>query len=161
MAPAVVERLLRERPKDWFADWDQVLLQNLTDAVEEGQRLQGPDVTRWDYGRYNQLGLVNPIAGRLPFVGKYFNIGPEPMSGAGTTVQQVRLSPRVGPSMRMIVDFSDLDRSIQNLTLGESGQVLSRHYKDQWSAYMAGRSFPMQFRNIEAKEVLTFTPTRE
>ncbi|MEN6608377.1 MAG: penicillin acylase family protein, partial [Bryobacteraceae bacterium] len=161
MAPAVIERLLRDRPKDWFADWDQVLLQNLTDAVEEGQRLQGPDVTRWDYGRYNQLGLVNPIIGRLPFAGKYFNIGPEPMSGAGTTVQQVRLSPRVGPSMRMIVDFSDLDRSLQNLTLGESGQVLSRHYKDQWSVYMKGRSFPMQFRNIEAKEVLTFNPTRE
>jgi penicillin G amidase len=161
MSSAVVERLLRGRPPGWIGDWDQFLVANLVDAIEEGRRLQGRDVTKWDYGRINQLGLNHPIAGQLPVVGKYFNFGPVPFGGAPTTVKQVRFVPRVGPSMRMVVDFSDLDRSVQNVTFGQSGHVLSRHYRDQWKAYLAGRSFPMQFRNVEAKEVLTFTPAGE
>ena len=78
------------------------------------------------------------------------------MSGSSTTVKQT--TRRLGPSMRMIVDLSDLDRSLENLTVGESGQWLSRHYKDQWDAYYAARSFPMQFRKVEAKQVLVVRP---
>jgi penicillin amidase len=62
--------------------------------------------------------------------------------------------------MRMIVDLSDLDRSLQNITIGESGQPLSRHYKDQWSAYYGATSFPMQFTHVNAKQVLTVNPSR-
>jgi penicillin amidase len=45
----------------------------------------------------------------------------------------------------MVVDFSDLDQSMQNITLGESGQVLSPYYRDQFSAWYSGTSFPMPF----------------
>jgi penicillin amidase len=47
--------------------------------------------------------------------------------------------------MRMVVDFSNLDQSVQNITLGESGQVFSPYYKDQFDAWYNGRSFPMPF----------------
>ncbi|HSB16224.1 MAG TPA: penicillin acylase family protein [Bryobacteraceae bacterium] len=161
MSRAVVERLLRTRPPEWAGDWDKLLVSNLANAIAEGQRTQGRDVTKWDYGRYNQLGINHPIAGQLPLAGKYFNFGPVPFGGAPTTVKQVRFVPRVGPSMRMVVDFSDLDRSVLNIPFGQSGQVLSRHYRDQWKSYLEGRSFRMQFRNIEAKETLRFTPTEE
>ena len=42
--------------------------------------------------------------------------------------------------------------------IGESGHVLSRHYKDQWNAYYNGTSFPMQFRRVEQKSRLLFEP---
>jgi len=45
-----------------------------------------------------------------------------------------------------------------NISVGESGHVLSRHYRDQWDAYTAGRSFPMQFNKIDTKETLVFLP---
>lgn len=160
MAPAVVEQLLRSRPEAWFRDYDRLLLRSFVDALEEGRRIQGRDVARWDYGRFNEMTLVNPVAGRLPIVGKYFNIGPVPMSGSPCTVQQLSKRRRLGVSMRMIVDLSDLDRSLHNITIGQSGQVLSRHYKDQWDAYYSGTSFPMQFDKVDAKEVLTFTPAK-
>ena len=48
----------------------------------------------------------------------------------------------------------------EEVTIGKGGQVLSSNYKDQWKAYDAGTSFPMRFRNIEAKHVLTVTPAR-
>ena len=47
--------------------------------------------------------------------------------------------------MRMVVDFSDLDQSMQNITLGESGQVFSPYYRDQFPAWYNGKSFPMLF----------------
>ncbi len=160
MAPAAVEKLLRERPKDWFADYDQVLLAAFLDAMEEGRRSQGRDVTKWDWGRYNQLRLSHPVGGRIPLIGKfveeYFDIGPVRQSGSTTTVKQT--THRLGPSMRMALDFADLDNSRMNILTGESGQVLSSHYKDQWEAWYYGRTFPMQFHKIDAKSTLTVIP---
>jgi penicillin G amidase len=162
IAPAVVEKLLREKPQDWFPDYDQFLLSNLRDAIEEGRRMQGRDVAKWDYGRTTSLSLANPVVGRLPLVGKYFNLGPVALSGSPETVNQVGKvgNALLGPSMRMLLDLAKWDASLLNLTLGESGQVLSPHYKDQWKAYLAGRSFPAPFNKFEAKGTLTFLPEK-
>ena len=158
-APAVLEQLLRLRPKDWFTDWDQLLIRCLADAVEEGQRMQGQDPKKWKLGNYAELRLTHPVIGRVPYIGKYFDIGPAPMSGSSTTVKQS--SQTLGPSMRMVLDTADWDRSVQNIVMGQSGQVLSSHYKDQWQAYYAGRSFRAQYRRIETKSVLTLDPLRQ
>ena len=156
MASAAVERLLRERPSGWFPDYDQLLLRCLTDAFEQGRRMQGRNLGKWDYGRSQTWTLANPVVSRLPFLGGYFNVGPEPMSGSSVTVKQVH--NKLGPSMRMTVDFADFDHSLQNLVTGESGHALSSHYTDQWKAFYYAHSFPMQFRNVESKARLTLEP---
>ncbi len=158
-APGVLDDLLRTRPRDWFSDWDQVLLRALLDGVEEGRRIQGRNIGKWNYGSYNRLFLPNPVVGRLPLVGSYFNLGPFPQSGSPVTVKQT--TRRLGPSMRTAVDLSDLDKSYMNIVTGESGQVLSSHYKDQWEAYYEGRSFPMQFHRVEAKDTLALEPAAD
>jgi penicillin amidase len=154
MSYAVVEKLLRERPTGWFADYDEMLLTALVDAVEEGERIQGRDHQRWQYGAYSRMFVPNPVIHRIPWIGKYFDIGPVPMSGSPVSVKQV--TARLAPSMRMDADLADWDRSLLNETIGQSGQVLSSHYRDQWDDYYAGRSFPMQFRKIEAASTLEF-----
>jgi penicillin amidase len=158
MAPAAIERLVRERPKDWFPDFDSLLLRCLSEAIAEGEKSQGSNLKRWDYGVYNQLTIPQPVVGRLPLIGSHFNIGPVPMNGSSTTVKQA--NGRLGPSMRIIADLSGWDRSLQNITIGECGQVLSRHYSDQWDAYYSGHSFPMQFDKVEAKRVLRIKSAR-
>lgn len=158
MAPSVLEKLLRERPAGWFADYNALLMKCFADAVEEGAKIQGSKVSRWDYGQYNALTMTDPVGGHLPLIGSYFNIGPVSMSGSTSTIKQT--TRRMGPSMRMIVDLSDLDHSMQNITVGESGHRLSSHYKDQWNAYYGATSFPMQFGKIDAKQTLTVTPRR-
>ena len=159
-APRVIERLLRERPADWFPDYNALLVRALTGAYETGKKLQGSKASRWDYGQYRALRIDNPVEGRLPLIGPYFNIGPVPMSGSPTTILQHTAG--LGPSLRMIVDLGNLEHSFANLTTGESGQRLSAHYKDQWDAYYAGRSFVMPFAsaavNQAAKDVLTVKP---
>jgi penicillin amidase len=156
LAPEIVERLLRERPPDWFPDYDTLLLKSLKDAIADGEKLQGSKISRWDYGQFNELTVENPIFGALPLIGKYFNIGPAPMSGSPTTVKQT--TRRLGPSLRMVVDLSNLDRSLINLTTGESGHALSRHYMDQWDHYYAGQSFPMEFDHVQTSDLLTVIP---
>lgn len=158
-APAVVEELLRSQPRDWFPDYDQLVLRSFHDALDEARRLQGSNMAKWDYGWYNQLLIANAVGSRLPLVGPYFDIGPVAHEGSPVTVEQTTRS--IGPSMRTGVDLADLDRSYMNIVAGQSGHMLSSHYKDQWEAYYAGRSFPMQFNKVDAKDTLVFEPLAE
>jgi penicillin amidase len=158
LAPVVVQRLLTERPAGWFADYDDMLLRALADAVEEARRIQGREPKRWLYGQYLRIAINNPVIHQVPLVGKYFDIGPVPMSGSTTTVKQT--SRTLAPSMRMTADLGDWDRSQLNIPIGQSGQILSRHYSDQWLDYYNARSYPMQFSKIEPASTLQFRPTR-
>jgi penicillin amidase len=158
LAPVVVQRLLTERPVGWFADYDDMLLRALADAVEEARRIQGREPRRWRYGQYLRIAIINPVIHQVPLVGKYFDIGPVPMSGSTTTVKQT--SRTLAPSMRMTADLSDWDHSLLNLPIGESGQPLSSHYNDQWPDYYYARSFPMQFSKVEPVSTLQFRPAR-
>ena len=156
MAPAVIETLLRTRPAGWFNDWDDAVLRAFTHGLEDGRRSQGRDPGHWIYGNYEPLLLANPVGRHLPLVAGLFNIGPVAMSGSPTTVKQYNRD--LGPSMRLDADLADWDHSLLEGTTGQSGQVLSRHYKDQWEHYYAAQSFPMQYRKVEANDVLTLAP---
>lgn len=159
--PFVIESLLRTRPSGWVRsdDWDTWLLQNLSAALEVGRRRQGTPISHWRWGGLLQWDFEHPVGKQLPLVNSFFDIGPVPMSGSGTTVKQT--TQTVGPSERMVVDLGNLDKSVQNLTTGESGLVASGHYKDQWPSYYVGTSFPMEFQKVDAKEILRVEPEGE
>jgi penicillin amidase len=157
-APQVVEDLLRTQPRDWFPDYDQLVLRCFRDALDEARRVQGRNIAKWDYGWYNALLIEQPVGSHFPLVGKYFNIGPVAHEGSPVTVEQT--THRIGPSMRTGVDLADLDRSYMNIVVGQSGHFLSGHYKDQWDAYSSGRSFPMQFDKVDVKDTLVFEPAQ-
>lgn len=156
MAPGVVEKLLRERPAGWFDDYNLLLANELADAMEEAKRIHGRNPDKWRYGRMNDLTIAHPIAGQISWLAPYFNIGPAPLSGAATTIDAA--TQRMGPSLRFVADVSAWDRSLMNLTIGQSGHRFSGHYKDQWEAYAAGRSFPLAFTPAPAGPVLTLKP---
>lgn len=152
----VIEGLLRERPKQWFADWDETLATALGEAVEEGRRTQGKNLEKWRWGRENEFTLRHPVAGNVGWLGAYFNLGPVELPGAASTVKQT--SKTFSPSQRFVADLANLDRSVMNIRFGESAHRLSGHYKDQWDAYLSGRSFPLQFGRVEAKRTLILQP---
>jgi len=156
LAPVVIERLLRDRPAGWFKDYDELLVNSLSTALSGGEKKQGSKIADWDYGQWIDLHLVHPVGGQLPLIGRYFNIGPVPMSGSPSSIKQT--TQRLGPSLRMVIDLGNLDRSLANIITGESGHVLSRHYKDQWGAYYGATSFPMQFDKVDAKDTLVVNP---
>ncbi|MDQ2777709.1 MAG: penicillin acylase family protein [Acidobacteriota bacterium] len=159
--PLVIQTLLTQRPSGWAPgnDWDSWIVKNLQTALEEGRKLQGSPVSKWRWGGLLQWKFAHPVGKQFPMVNGYFDIGPVEMSGSRTTVKQTTRT--LGPSERMVVDLGDLDRSVLNLTTGESGFVASGHYKDQWPAYYVGKSFPMQFGHVDAKEILRVQPETE
>jgi penicillin amidase len=158
MSIAVIRNLLESRPRGWFDDWDLTLERALSDGLDEGRRIEGDAVSKWRYGRYLEVQISHPIGHNLPVVGKYFDIGPAPMSGSSTSVKQT--SRKMGPSMRLNADLSNWDNSLLNVPIGQSGQILSGHYKDEWDAYYNGRSFPMQFNNVKVKDTLKIEPEK-
>jgi penicillin amidase len=156
--PQIIEQLLGERPRGWVPndDWDGWFEKRFTSALLVGRREQGRPVSRWRWGKMLRWKIEHPVGRQLPFVDRFFDIGPVEMSGSGTSVKQT--TAVIGPSERMVVDLGDLDKSVQNLVAGESGFVASGHYKDEWRAYYVGASFPMEFEHVNAKEVLRVRP---
>ncbi len=156
MAPAAIQRIVDSGGQGFFRDRDDALLAALAAGIEEGKRTQGSNLAKWDYGRYNLLSIKHPVGSELPVLGTYFNIGPVEMSGSGTTIKQT--SALLGPSMRFVADLGNWDGSFNNIDIGQSGQILSRHCKDEWDAYYVGRSFPMQFEKVDVKDTLVVHP---
>ncbi len=156
MAAPVIEKLLRERPLNWFADYNQLLVNALTQGIEDGKGMQGSRLDRWQYGNWLDVTITHPVIHQVPGIGSYFDIGPVPMSGSSTTVKQTTRA--LAPSMRMNADLADWDQSLLNILTGQSGQILSPHYRDQWSPWYYATSFPMQFRKVAAKTTLEFRP---
>lgn len=148
MSSIFVQNVLSKNWTRWLppgdADFSATLMASLTEGVQGIPALVGSNNRAvWQWGHTIPLTFHHPLAGSLPLVGRYLNAGPVPQAGTQTTVKQT--TPTVGPSMRLVVDFSDFEKSVQNITLGESGQVLSPYYKDQFDAWYNGRSFPMLF----------------
>jgi penicillin amidase len=126
------------------ANFDMTLMESLDDGIRQvPSMVHSHNHAAWKWGEAIPLAFHHPLSGGLPILGRLLDVGPFPQAGTGTTVKQT--TPYVGPSMRMVVDFSDLDQSVQNITLGESGQFLSPYYRDQFSAWYNGKSFPMLF----------------
>ena len=66
--------------------------------------------------------------------------------------------------MRMVLDFSDLDKSTWVNLTGASGHAFSSHYVDQLDAWQSGETFPFPFSKSavesETQDNLTLTPRR-
>jgi penicillin G amidase len=144
ISAAVVETLFRQRPPGWFRDYDETLMRAFVDALEEGRRMQGRDVKKWRWGNYLNLSIENPVVHRIPYAGKYFDIVATPMSGGGTTVKQT--TKKLAPSMRMTADLGDWNRSTMNVQIGQSGQILSSHYRDEWLDWYYARTEAMEWK---------------
>jgi penicillin amidase len=178
--PAAIETLLRQRPKDWFPDFDQVLVEALLAALDEASKQQGKNPRFWDYGRYSRIFVANPVlsqavnigqflarpgvpftswlAGlRLPLIDSYVQAGPLPLSGAGLTVKQV--TPTLGQAFRFIADTANWENSYLTITLGQSGHVFSKHSKDYWEPYYNGGAVPLLYKKYSASSTLNIRPT--
>jgi len=65
------------------------------------------------------------------------------------------------PSMRMVVDLSNLDNSRWIQLTGESGHAFSAHYHDQFDLWRTGGTLPMRWDQAaitrEARDTQRFT----
>jgi penicillin G amidase len=147
MSTVFLQNVIDNNLEQWLPpgdhDLNQTLMKSLDEAVQRIPKVVGSDDhDAWKWGDTIPLIFRHPMGGpRL--LGWLLNVGPFPQSGTESTIK--RATRGVGPSMRMVVDLGDLDASVENITLGESGQPFSPYYKDQFEAWYHGHSFPMLF----------------
>ena len=154
MSTVFLQNVLEQNLTRWLPPGDASFQETLVRSLDDGirripQLVHSRNHAAWKWGDTIPLTFHHPLD-PVPLLGRWLDVGPFPQAGTGTTVKQT--TPRLGPSMRIVVDFSDLDGSLQNITLGESGQVLSPHYRDQFEAWYAGRSFPMPFTDAAVEK---------
>jgi penicillin amidase len=109
---------------------------------------------RWHYGDVHTIALAHPLYGMIPFFG-WTGIKPHPQSGDTTTVKQVGRA--FGPSQRFTMDWSDIDASTENIVMGQSGDPVSPHYRDQWPAWYGATTFALPFTPIAVNRATEHT----
>ncbi len=159
---AVVSNLLREADSPWWddattesvvEDRDQILARAMREARDELTRRISVSPTRWAWGRLHRLELEHEaLAPRgVPVLDAIFDRGPYRLGGGSATVHATEWDAAEGydvttaPSMRMVVDLDDLDRSRWVVLGGASGHVASGSYRDQVPAWLAGETLPWAF----------------
>ena len=139
------EEIVMHGRADWlppgYKNWDALLTAAVRKAMDD-DKAPG-NVADWRYGNWHVVDLEHPLARFLPLVGRIAGTGPHPQSGDTTTVKQVGRD--FGPSQRFTMDWSNIDGSTQNIVLGESGNPLSRYFRDQWNDWYGGTTFPLAF----------------
>ena len=139
--------------KDKVETRDDIVVRALNEATTELSGLQGSDPSGWSWGRLHTLTVTNQTLGKSGIgpIERLFNRGPVTTSGGGSVVNATGWTPADGyavdwiPSMRMVLDFSDLDKSTWVNLTGASGHAYNAHYVDQLDAWQTGGSFPFPF----------------
>lgn len=138
-----LENIVQNQPDRWLPPGYSNYNELLTAAVEGAVSDAPADLTSWKYGNEFPVEINHPLFGAVPIISHWTGPGLQPQSGGTFTVKQV--GRHFGPSERMTVDFSDLDSSHFNIVLGESGQLFSPYYTDQWDAWYNNKTFTMPY----------------
>jgi penicillin amidase len=147
---------------------DDILKSALDRAAGELSGSLGEDPAAWRWGRLHTLYVRNQSFGSsgVAPIEWIFNPAPIPVAGGPAAVNATGWDPATGgydtntvPSMRMVVDLSNLDSSRWVQLTGESGHAFDKHYSDQLELWRTGQTLPMRWEEAaikkEAADILT------
>ncbi|MER7637701.1 penicillin acylase family protein [Streptomyces sp. NPDC126522] len=160
----VVRKLMDDPTSDWWktpksgnrpgaSNMNQLFKRSMIDARWELTAKLGKDIDTWSWGRLHRLFLKNQTLGTEgPGIVKYvLNRGPWKLSGGEATVNATGWNAAGGygvvwvPSMRMVVNLDNFDKSKWINLTGASGHAYSAHYTDQTSKWVNGELLPWSF----------------
>ncbi|MEV5611842.1 penicillin acylase family protein [Streptomyces sp. NPDC052225] len=132
---------------------DELFARAMDDARWDLTAKLGKDIDTWSWGRLHKLELKNQTLGTegpgwLQYV---LNRGPWKLGGGEAAVNATGWNAAGGygvdwvPSMRMVVNLKDLDKSKWINLTGASGHTYSSHYTDQTDKWINGELLPWAF----------------
>jgi penicillin G amidase len=182
----VIRKILPDRNNKWWydsptafydsnsdkprTDRDQLLAEAMKDARQELTAKLGKDISTWSWGRLHQLNLDNQTLGTdgPRAVRWLLNRGPWQLGGGEAAVDATGWNAAGGydvvwvPSMRMVVNLADFDKSRWINLTGASGHAYSSHYSDQTGMWAKGEllTWPFSSGNVarSTEETLRLTP---
>lgn len=177
---AAVGRLLANPKSAWWDNRqtagitegrDEILRQAQVEARLELTKRLGKDPDDWRWGSLHTLELTHQVLGgdTVPgIVRAIFNRGGFEMPGGSSIVNANGWDASLGyetnwaPSMRMVVDLGNLDRSTWVNQTGASGHAFNGHYDDQTDDWVKGRQHPWPFTEKAVRDAtqdeLTLVP---
>lgn len=158
---AVVSTLLKNPQDPWWDDLrtpdvvesrDEVIRRAMVQARLRLTSILGKDAKRWEWGELHRLRLTaDPLGGLRATTPLHplLNRGPVEVGGGTSIVDAFNWNAASGnfdvisgPSMRMVVDLGDLDRSRWVNQTGQSGHPGQAHYADQLDAWARNETYP-------------------
>jgi penicillin amidase len=138
----------------------------LNRALDQLSQLQGPDVASWRWGVSHQAYSVHKPFGNVATLARVFDVR-RPTGGDPFTlnVGQYHLDKADAPfanrhaaSLRAIYDLAEPENSGFIYQTGQSGNVLSRRYRDMADEWAAVQYRPLQLAPQRWASSLTLTP---
>ncbi|MGA5359664.1 penicillin acylase family protein [Streptomyces purpurascens] len=170
----VVRKLMEQPDSDWWktpeagtrpqaVNRDQLFRRAMIDARWELTAKLGKDIDSWSWGRLHRLFLDNQTLGTEGpgFVQFALNRGPWELGGGEATVNATGWNAAGGysvvwvPSMRMVVNLGDLDKSKWINLSGASGHAYSAHYVDQTDKWAEGELLPWSYSDKAVEDSAT------
>ncbi|WP_427159765.1 penicillin acylase family protein [Aliinostoc sp. HNIBRCY26] len=175
---AVLQNLIQQPNSKWWDNTkttqvetrDQIFQQAFTEAVEELETIQGKTPQAWNWGKLHTITFRNATLGKsgVALIESIFNRGAFSTAGNGETVNANRWRANESfevtdiPSLRMIVDLSNLDNSLAIHTPGQSGHAFHKHYADMIEPWRNLKYHPMLWEQktvtTQATAILRLTP---
>ncbi len=139
---------------------DELLAATLDGALADLSKRYGEDMAAWRWGAAHYARHEHRPFGRVAWLAPFFDIT-VPTGGDAYTVNvgRNRLDDPARPyanthaaSLRAIYDLSDLENSLYIHSAGQSGNILSPHYKSLTQAWAKLEYIPMVMdrKRIEA-----------
>ncbi|MGB9996829.1 penicillin acylase family protein [Streptomyces pseudogriseolus] len=172
----VVRRLMADEDSEWWTtpkrgtrpaaeNRDQLFKRALIDARWELTAKLGKDIDTWSWGRLHRLFLDNQTLGTdgPGFVKFVLNRGPWKLGGGEATVNATGWNAAGGygvvwvPSMRMVVNLDDLDKSRWINLTGASGHAYNAHYVDQTEKWAEGELLEWAYSEKAVEDSTTDT----
>ena len=161
LRPQFVERILKKTPI-WCDDQTTGRIETCADilstaldlALADLEERYGADRTTWRWGEPHQARMKHEILDGIPLLERVFTIG-EPTGGDGVSVNVGHFALQDGrrpftsiqaATYRGLYDLENLDRSRFVSATGQSGNPLSRHYRDLSRLWARGETIPMERR---------------
>jgi len=174
----IVGQLLSQPNSPWWDDQatpqvegrDDILRRALDDGLADLEARLGANMSAWQWGKLHTATFQNQSLGESGVgpIEALFNRGPFAVSGSGSVVNATLWDATQGyqvtqlPSMRMLVDLSNLDNSLTVFTTGQSGHAYNAHYIDLANLWRTIQYYPMlwsQERVLSSSpQHLTLTP---
>ncbi|KUO10775.1 penicillin acylase family protein [Streptomyces sp. DSM 15324] len=162
----VVRNLMDKPDSDWWTtpksatgregadrNRDDLFKRAMIDARWELTAKLGKDIDTWSWGRLHRLFLKNQTLGTSGpgFLQYILNRGPWKLGGGEAAVDATGWNAAGGygvvwvPSMRMVVNLEDFDKSKWINLTGASGHAFSAHYTDQTGKWAKGELLDWSF----------------
>jgi penicillin amidase len=137
--------------------WDDISTSQIKEGREEAAikafektikelRIQfGDNMDTWKWKKVHLITHNHPLGAQKP-LDKLFNVGPYPITGGNDVPNKMMYKSNgegeyavySSPALRILLDFADIENSESINPTGQSGNVMSPHYKDQTIMFNEG-----------------------